>query len=170
MPSTLHITALEISEQAIIQAQEQCVYNEYINTDVCNINQLATSSFDAVVAFDFIEHLTKTDGLKLLNEMERIARKKVVVYTPNGFLPQEAFDNNPYQKHLSGWTYNEMQQLGYNVYGINGNKKWRGEYSMPKVQPLEFGRLLANLSAVWLKVTRLESNSYSILCIKHIAP
>jgi ubiquinone/menaquinone biosynthesis C-methylase UbiE len=32
-------------------------------------------SFDAVIAFDLIEHLTQQDGLRLIAEAERVARR-----------------------------------------------------------------------------------------------
>ena len=35
------------------------------------------NSFDYALAFEVIEHMKKQDGMKLLDEAERIARKKV---------------------------------------------------------------------------------------------
>jgi len=42
-------------------------------------------SFDIVLCLDLIEHLCKKDGLKLLIELDRIAKKQIIVHTPNGF-------------------------------------------------------------------------------------
>lgn len=63
----------------------------------------AEGAVDAVAALDVIEHLDKEDGLLLLRRMEAMARKRVVILTPNGFVPQAA-DANPWQEHKSGWT------------------------------------------------------------------
>jgi len=45
------------------------------------------NSFDCAVATEIIEHLKKDDGLIMLSEMERVSRKKIILTTPNGFLP-----------------------------------------------------------------------------------
>ena len=53
---------------------------------LCNVSELAgrfqPGQFDACVALDVIEHLKKPDGLKLMEDMERIAKKRVVFFTP----------------------------------------------------------------------------------------
>jgi hypothetical protein len=64
-------------------------------------------------AADLIEHLGKEDGFRLLEHMELIARKVVVIVTPNGFIAQHLTDGNPLQIHRSGWTAHEMKALGY---------------------------------------------------------
>jgi hypothetical protein len=67
---------------------------------------------DSVFALDFIEHLEKEEGLRMLAEAERLARVQIVVYTPNGFFPQShngptdrwGMDGGRWQTHRSGWT------------------------------------------------------------------
>ena len=53
------------------------------------------TSFDVVVAVDVLEHLERTDGFDLLEAMEQLARQRVVVFTPNGFVAQGAREGNP---------------------------------------------------------------------------
>jgi len=103
-------------------------------------------SFDVVVALDLIEHVRKNDGLLLLRSMEKIARKKIIVFTPNGFLPQKPEKNNPFQEHLSGWTIGELQNLGYRCYGIRGIKWLRGEYGKVLRKPFLLWQLLSFLT------------------------
>ena len=43
-------------------------------------------SFDAVLALDVLKQLTKVDGLNLIKNMEKIAKRFIVPFTPNGFL------------------------------------------------------------------------------------
>ena len=83
-------------------------------------------SFDVVMAAELLEHLPKEDGPKLLAVCESVARKFVIITTPNGFLeqdpalaPNEPWAKNPYQKHLCGWLPHELEALGYEV-GLNG--------------------------------------------------
>lgn len=76
-----------------------------------------SQSFDVVQACEVIEHLDKADGWKLLHIMEETARKAILLTTPLGFQPRPASESlnpeNPHQTHLSGWTYTELEQLGY---------------------------------------------------------
>lgn len=70
-------------------------------------------SFDIVVLLDVIEHLPSEQGRNLLIRASEWAREVVFVTTPNGFLRQDPYDSNSYQEHLSGWTINEFQSLGF---------------------------------------------------------
>lgn len=74
-------------------------------------------SFDVVQACDFIEHLAKEDGYKWLEDAEKVARKYVLIFTPKGFVPnppgEKLYPDNPYQKHLSGWTPEEFEAVDF---------------------------------------------------------
>jgi ubiquinone/menaquinone biosynthesis C-methylase UbiE len=108
---------------SIEKSKKEGIHDEYCETNVLNIrNRFDDNSFDCVLALELIEHLTKVDGLNLLNMMERIAKKRVIVSTPNGYLPQSEYDGNPWQVHRSGWTLSEMRKREYKVIGIDA---WR---------------------------------------------
>jgi hypothetical protein len=71
-----------------------------------------------VFALDFIEHLEKQDGVRMLREAQRVARRQIVVYTPLGFFPQSyddphktdrwGMDGGYWQTHRSGWDYDDF--------------------------------------------------------------
>src|SRR5260221_2159998 len=77
------------------------------------IGMLPDKSVDSVFALDFIEHLEKEDGFRMLREAERVARRQIVVATPQGFFPQSYEDpekpdrwgmgGGSWQTHRSGW-------------------------------------------------------------------
>ena len=75
---------------------------------------MLSQSFDVVLAIDFIEHLDRQSGLELLDEMSRVARKKAIVFTPEGFIEQKdgigwAQGKPEYQSHKSGWTADDFK-------------------------------------------------------------
>jgi hypothetical protein len=111
-----------------------------------------------------IEHLNKKDGLKLISMMEKIARKKVIIFTPNGFLKQGALYDNPWQVHKSGWTAKEMQKKGYKVIGMNGCKPLRGELTLCKLKPRIIGDRIADLTQIITRHT--PKHAFQIFCIK----
>ncbi len=81
------------------------------------------NSFDCAVATEIIEHLRKEDGFIMLSEMERVSRQKIILTTPNGFLPTlPGPDDNPDEAHISGWEVEELRSLGFEIYGFNGPK------------------------------------------------
>ena len=164
-----HITALDLHKPSIEKSKKQNNFDGYILGDAREITTIFDrDSFDVVTSFDLIEHFEKNEGYKLLEDMVIVAKRKVVVYTPNGFVPQQATADNPFQEHKSGWTFQEMEKLGFKVYGVNGFKKLRGLYAVPKIKPREFGNFVCNVSQVFLKLIGLSRFSYGILCVKEV--
>jgi len=89
-----------------------------IKLDITNLSMFVDKSWDVVMCIDVIEHLTKENAEKAITEMERIARKKVVLYTPIGFHKQDdgqgwGAGNPEYQAHRCGFTTEEMTAKGY---------------------------------------------------------
>ena len=77
-------------------------------------------SLDSVTLIDVLEHLEKGVALDVLRQVEEIAAKKVIVFTPRGFFQQLDVDHyglggESYQRHRSGWEVEDFQNLGYNI-------------------------------------------------------
>ncbi len=78
-----------------------------------SMKSLDDNSVDSVFMIDIIEHLEKEDGLQLLKEADRVARKQIIIFTPLGFYPMHfkekdqkdawGLDGNDFQEHKSGW-------------------------------------------------------------------
>lgn len=78
------------------------------------------NSIDSVTLIDVIEHFEKEAALDILHQVEEIAAKKVIVFTPRGFFQQIEFDyyglgGESYQQHRSGWEVEDFQRLDYNI-------------------------------------------------------
>jgi cyclopropane fatty-acyl-phospholipid synthase-like methyltransferase len=150
---------------SISRSKKQKIHNKYIQLDINKIDQVFDeNSYDCVIALDLIEHFTKDEGTRLLKIMEKIARKKVIIFTPNGFVPQGEFENNPWQVHKSGWTPNEMKSKGYLVTGIAGIKALRNNLSEIKYRPHFFWRIISDITQLFTK--KNPKFAFSILCEK----
>ena len=155
-------------EPYLQQSHRAGIHTEYREMDVLKIgDHLKERSFDCVLASDLIEHLAKADGYMLLAAMEQIAAKKVVIFTPNGFLRQSALDGNPLQIHRSGWDFDEMRRRGYRVLGISGWKPMRGELAGVRWHPVFFWTRVSLLSQAI--VANLPRYAYSLLCVKDVS-
>ena len=160
-----HTVGIDAFEPVIEESRKLKIHNEYKVMECKDIvNEFEENSFDCVCALDFIEHLSKEDGLKLIDSMEKIARKKVIIFTPNGFLPQGVHNGNPFQPHLSGWEVEEMKAMGYRIIGIGGLKFLKGEVAKIKWHPEFFWRRISWLSQP--VVTNQPEKAFAILCIK----
>lgn len=163
-----HIAGIEGFEPSYQEAKRRNSHDRLVLGDIRQLDgYFHAGEFDACIALDVIEHLSKEDGLKLMVNMEKIARKRVIFFTPSGFLPQGHSDSKDLQVHLSGWEPSEMERLGYRVIGLLGPKGLRGEYHALKGRPRTFWALVSLLGHfLW---TRWHpEKAAAILCIKDL--
>ena len=166
LPKSINSTGVDIYKPSILQSKARSNHDHYINEGIFDaLAKQERRSFDYVIAMDVIEHMEKPIGYKLLDEMERVARKKVIIFTPNGFLPQEDKDN-PWQKHISGWYSTDFTERGYRMYGANGLKYLRGPLCEPVISPKVVGKSLALLSE--LIVRKKPALSYHLFAVSDI--
>lgn len=119
---------VEAFKEYLLTSKKQKIHNKYILSKIEEL-KFPDNSFDAVIMIEVLEHLPKAQGSRILKQAEKWSRKKVIVSSPNGFIKQQALDNNPLQKHLSGWNLFTMKRLGFRVRGLAGLKSLRQEVS-----------------------------------------
>lgn len=108
-------TGIEVFEPYFDQTKSTKFYQTLMFGDVRNIiSNFRDNTFDLVLAIDFIEHLDKQTGKSILKEIERVAARQIMLFTPYKFYHQDPYEENPYQEHKSGWEPDDFE--GYNVY------------------------------------------------------
>jgi|SRR5579871_3025139 len=115
----LNVTGLDLYKPYVEKAKKSGVYTNVLLGDVRKMN-FKKASFDTVLSSQVVEHLTKIEARKLISTMEKIAKKRIIIGTTNGFFPfdpLEGKDGNPLQVHKSGWSIEEFKREGYHVYG-----------------------------------------------------
>jgi 2-polyprenyl-3-methyl-5-hydroxy-6-metoxy-1,4-benzoquinol methylase len=125
---------VDLFKPALLESKKRSIHDDYILLDINNLC-FRSNFFDAVLALDVIEHLEKSKGVRLIKTIERIAKKKVIIITPNGFVSQGARAKNLFQVHLSGWTVGELKMLKYEIHGIVGIKLLRTEEAKLRYKP-----------------------------------
>jgi len=162
------LTGVDGYAPALEEARRHGTHDEYLLGDVKRLNELLPARrFDACVALDVIEHLTKEDGWRMAEAIERLASRKVVIHTPNGFVPQHSHDGD-LQEHLSGWQVEEMRSRGYRVRGMYGPKSLRGEYHRIRYRPQVLW-LLVSFMGHYFRTRARPDEAAAIFCIKEIA-
>ncbi len=112
-PKNFQVTGVDIFRPYLKLARKKKIYKKLINADVARFS--SKTKYDIVMALHILEHFDKKAGVKLLMKMEKLAKKRVVVVMPVGFLPQSEYDKNPHQLHKSSWMPKEMVKRGYKV-------------------------------------------------------
>jgi SAM-dependent methyltransferase len=162
------VVGVDAFPKVIDQSRARGIHDEYHLMDALAIaERFPPRSFDCVLACDVIEHLKEEDALNLISQMELLARKKVIIYTPNGFLPQGEEYGNPLQRHLSGWTAKQMASRGYRVMGMQGLKYLRCEMARLRWRPVFAWQRISLLSQ--LLTERWPRFAFRLLCVKDIA-
>lgn len=86
-----------------------------------HLNELfLPKSFDSITLIDVLEHFEKEVAWDVLRQVEEIAAKKVIIFTPRGFFQQLEVDHyglggESFQRHRSGWEVDDFQNHGYNI-------------------------------------------------------
>lgn len=156
---------VDLFEKSIEQAKAKGIHNTYIKSDVLDIDKaFGFKSFDCVLSIDVIEHLEKDEAKSLINKIENIAKKCVVLQTTNGYLPQGAEGGNLYQIHKCGFTSDELKKLGYKVLGMDGPKKLRGKCAEITWKPKIIFSILVNILDPLYRF--LPNKSFNLLAYK----
>jgi SAM-dependent methyltransferase len=117
---------LDLHPPSLLRAAQRGGYRGLVCADVGAVDRVVRErSVDVVVALDVVEHFQKPEAVALLDAMERLAKRRVIVLTPNGFVPQEpgGTAHNPWMAHRCGWTVDDLRRRGYRVRGYSG---WKG--------------------------------------------
>lgn len=126
---------------------------------------LPAKAYDAVVITDVMEHLPRETVLKLdlFKRMEKCARKKVIIFAPNGYIENDEVDGDPYQAHVSAWEPADYIKRGYSVKGATGLRYILGKASRPRFHPYSIFEIIAMLSKPYIfNNPKIAWHSYAV--------
>ena len=150
----------------LVRCQKEKVYDDYVRCDVRKL-PFRNKCFSSAILFDVIEHLSKEDGKKCIDELERVVRNQIAITTPTRFMVQDAYDGNELQIHRSLWSKHDFEGVGYVVRGLEGLvylRKEKGESILGGFWKF-LALFLSYLSQFFIYfIPRL---AYSIFCTKN---
>jgi len=161
----VEITLFDATEESGLASPSELIkVSKIVGIAPRDLTTFSDSEFDLVIALDLIEHLTKEDGYSLLYQLDRLALKSSLIFTPNGFVWQPPSLNNPFNAHISAWTSRELRQLGWKKqYGNIGFSFFVGPYGLLKYN----SRLIRVLNILALPIVRVfPSLGFSFTAIK----
>lgn len=120
--NTQDVTAVDIYQKYLDEVKHRCGHAKTVCSPALDyIKEQKDKSVDVISFIDAVEHMTKEDGLECIKHCKRVAKKKVLLFTPEGYLkndPHNAWDiegGDEFQKHKSGWTIDEIKDLGFTL-------------------------------------------------------
>lgn len=126
---------VDLFKPYIDKGKKEKIHNKYIFGDIRKIS-FKDKSFDVVMACQVLEHLSRKDAFALLNRMEKIAKKLVIISTPIGRVSYHTDDGNKLQKHKSFFYPDEFRKLGYRIIKVGGKQLFSEESGLiHKVKP-----------------------------------
>lgn len=166
--SNTYLVGLDACTYDLEQAKVLQTHDEYILGSANHLEELFQSKqYDACVALDVIEHLTKEEGFEFLRTLEELAKIRVVIFTPNGFLAQDSNKPGDHQEHLSGWKADEMHKLGYSVIGLDGLKILRTDHHKLRFHPEPLWAIISWFSQkLWCE--NHADSAAALLCWKEL--
>ena len=112
---------VELFDEYIEAARNENIFEEVIKKDVRQI-VFPDNSFDVVIASQVIEHLEQEEAWKLIEKMNKIARKQVIVSTPIGECYHPEVDGNELQLHKSYYFPKDLELKGFKT--VRYGWKW----------------------------------------------
>lgn len=125
--NTQNVTAVDAVPQYLAEVNGRCPQAKTFCMDsLLYIKDQPSKSVDVISIIDGIEHMNKVTGKKLIKQMKRVAKKQILLFTPQGPADDGYLKNNPhnawgiegadhYQTHKSGWTLEELKELGFEL-------------------------------------------------------
>jgi len=139
-----YTVGVDIYKKYIDYVKKKGIYSKVICQDITKYK--SKKKHDIVFCSHVLEHIDKDEAKKMVDYFESITKEKTVLAMPVGELPQDSYDNNIYQKHVSVWQPGELRSRGYKVYGFSPKFLYGNQNIIKKIGV--FGFLLFLISYI----------------------
>lgn len=109
--NNLEIDGVDDYSPYLKSAKKSGIYRKVFKGNILNFKP--KGKYDLIFLSHVIEHFSKRDGALLLQNYLCRSAKIILLMTPFGFVKQEEYDGNLYQKHLSGWYPSDFKKMGF---------------------------------------------------------
>ena len=162
------IHAVDIWEPYVTKHNREGSYKSCTLDNILTMNY-SEKSVDAVVMCDVLEHLERkyVYFIELFRKLENCARKKVILFTPNGFVENDEVDGDPYQRHVAAWYPRDYKRESYTVRGGTGFHWLYGKAGRIKYRPYTLMAYVGQLSQLLIYyIPNMAWYSYAVKEVK----
>jgi predicted TPR repeat methyltransferase len=109
MLRSAHWTGVEVWGAYIEEYNLKDRYDYLINDDIRKLDFFKIGNFDLCFLGDVLEHMTKEESIAVVDNVLTYC-KHVIISIPIVYMPQGAFENNPYEIHIKDdWSDEEVK-------------------------------------------------------------
>ena len=112
----VYSVGVEISDSNLDESVKKCIHDQYIRSKI-ELVAFKPKSFDAVISIESTDNLSEEERRQLVDQMERWARKKVIIVSRNRASQEIEAEGEGW-----GWNLRYLEKIGFKIYGICG---WR---------------------------------------------
>jgi SAM-dependent methyltransferase len=161
---------LDINRKKIENCHSKRIYSCCVVADARKL-PFKQRSVDVVLCLDLVEHLPKREGRRLIEEVVSVAKKQVIIHTPNGFMATPSEDS--FEEHISAWNVDDFRSYGFRVFGDSGLKlppKFKAVDLFEDLVSLRIRFLVALLDYVVGEalVHKAPRYAYQLFCTKEV--
>lgn len=103
-------TAVEAWPEYIHKFRLPTLYDHVINQDARTLDWNSLGHFSVAIAGDVLEHMTKSEAVKLVDQILQHA-DTLIVSIPIVYMPQDELEGNPYEVHVKpDWSHDEVME------------------------------------------------------------
>ena len=161
------VIGVDASYEACRSAQKASKYVRVVQSVLPEL-PFQKRSVDCVTMLQVVEHLPKETASALIEEAEKLARHRVIITTPNGYVEQEEVGGNPFQRHLSGWTIADFEERGYTVWGLEGLKITRRKQSADMLPPQRILSLITSFGIFEGYIKTRPRTAFQLMAVKEL--
>lgn len=155
MDGTAHISGVDLNKDYLEMCRKTNQYDELHLEDVLSFTKEAESEFyDLIVFSHTIEHLSKENGLAIIEEIKRICRGRAIILCPEGNAIEKNGAKYIWDKHISIWRKKDFEKRGFNAEQI------RYSHSL--------GRIITLFEIIWFKVKGLDRGGALVAWWDHL--
>ena len=112
-----NLDGIEICEKYISPAH-RFLYDTIHIGDARTVVPTLKKQYDLAILADVIEHVSLSDGRKLLSDILAVA-DNIIITTPKNAKAQGALYDNEHERHVSQWSEKDFQDFGACVFASN---------------------------------------------------
>lgn len=109
------LQSMKFSSRAVFNTHEDIITHMSLNSPHVLDTMTTAASYHLILMIDVLEHLPRTTGEEFIKRLvytkEKCGAPRTLVFAPIGQCPQDAYDGNEYQRHLSTWELEDFKDF-----------------------------------------------------------
>jgi len=125
---------LEVFQKNYNEIQDNIIRNKFLG-NAKKISSIIKEKYDIIIWWHGPQQISKKDFAFVMRQMSSMVNIAIIVACPHGRHDKPVEYGNPYEEHISHWSPEDLQSMGFDVFPIgnpNNKKSMVGIYKVHK--------------------------------------